>query len=151
MPRSVNKVTAYITWHDRVLIFSQPASPEAGVQVPSGTMEAGEEPAAAVMREAYEETGLDGLQLAAYLGREDSTYTDKNGHEVTSRRHFFHLRFSGQSPQRWRHWEETPSGDVDGPILFELWWATFDEAKSLVYGRFATLLHRLQGELDPDR
>ena len=40
-------------------------APEAGIQVPAGTVEADETPAAAALREAREETGLGDLRLAA--------------------------------------------------------------------------------------
>jgi len=39
------KVVAYITQGDRPLVFSHPLCPEAGVQVPAGTIEEGEAPA----------------------------------------------------------------------------------------------------------
>ena len=68
MPTVKHKVFAYITWGDRLLVFSHPYAPEAGNQVLAGTMEEGEEPEEAIMREAFEETGLNGLQLRAFLG-----------------------------------------------------------------------------------
>jgi 8-oxo-dGTP pyrophosphatase MutT (NUDIX family) len=51
-----SKVFAYITWGIKLLVFSQPTAPEAGIQVPAGTVEDGEAVDAAVMREAFEET-----------------------------------------------------------------------------------------------
>jgi 8-oxo-dGTP pyrophosphatase MutT (NUDIX family) len=43
-------------------------SPEAGFQVPAGTLEDGEEPERGVLREAMEETGLTRLEVVAFLG-----------------------------------------------------------------------------------
>lgn len=42
-----------------------------GVQVPAGTVQDGEALGAAAIREAGEETGLDGLTLVRYLGTAD--------------------------------------------------------------------------------
>ena len=47
-----HKVFAYITYHHRLLVFSHPFAPEAGIQVPAGTIKADEPPEAAVLREA---------------------------------------------------------------------------------------------------
>jgi len=54
MPAIIQKVLAYVTWGDKLLVFSHPDFPEAGIQVPAGTIEPGEEPEAAVLREAFE-------------------------------------------------------------------------------------------------
>lgn len=68
MPR-LEKVTAVITRRrhemDELLLIRHPY---AGLQLPAGTVEPGEEAAAAVVREAREETGLE-TEIAAYLGR----------------------------------------------------------------------------------
>lgn len=42
----------------RLLVFTQPGSPAAGVQVPAGSIEPDEQPLAAAHREVLEETGL---------------------------------------------------------------------------------------------
>lgn len=62
------KAFAYITsltTRNRLLVFSHPLSPEAGVQVPAGTMGDQESPEDAVLREAREETGPHPLPLVA--------------------------------------------------------------------------------------
>jgi len=64
----ISKVLAYITHANRLLVFSHPHSPEAGIQVPAGTLKDGERPEDAVLREAHEETGLTHLELAGFLG-----------------------------------------------------------------------------------
>jgi 8-oxo-dGTP pyrophosphatase MutT (NUDIX family) len=65
----IGKVTAFITRDTdagrELLVFTHA---DAGIQVPAGTMEAGETPETAVLREAYEETGLTAVRIAAYLG-----------------------------------------------------------------------------------
>lgn len=113
------------------------------MQVPAGTMEAGEDPHQAVLREAQEETGLSGLEVHSYLGRHDSTFENERGEQMTVRRHFFHLRYHGEAPGRWQHWEMTPSGGVEEPILFELWWAPLNEARALLNAWFTTMLEKV--------
>lgn len=71
---SLQKVTAFILHRKKsgreLLLFEHPT---AGIQVPAGTVEAGEEPRAAALREAGEESGLEGLRLEEFLGcREES-------------------------------------------------------------------------------
>ncbi len=64
MARAVReRVLAYITQGDRLLVFRHTRSPEADIQVPGGTVEAGEAPEAAALREAREESGLAVLHL----------------------------------------------------------------------------------------
>ncbi|MBM7785156.1 NUDIX domain-containing protein [Tenggerimyces flavus] len=63
------KVTSFVTRGDglgrELLVFWHAGS---GVQVPAGTVEPGEPFEAAAIREAAEETGLDGLELVRSLG-----------------------------------------------------------------------------------
>ena len=61
------KVYAYIITRinaDRhLLVFNHVYSPEAGTQVPGGSVEPGENVVAAVVREAQEETGIENLHF----------------------------------------------------------------------------------------
>jgi NUDIX domain len=50
-----HKVFAYITHCNRLLVFVHPFAPEAGIQIPAGTIKANERPEEAVLREAFEE------------------------------------------------------------------------------------------------
>ena len=69
MPQTMPKVTALITrqtdagMHD-LLVFRHPT---AGVQLPAGTVEAGESMETAVLREAAEESGLTDITLIKHL------------------------------------------------------------------------------------
>lgn len=65
----LEKVTAFITResqdrHD-LLLFEHP---NAGIQIPAGTVEGDETPQEAVLREVAEETGLISLSIRRYLG-----------------------------------------------------------------------------------
>ena len=112
------KVYAYITHATRLLVFSHPQSPEAGIQIPGGTIERGEDPEAAVMREAFEETGLDRLALGSFLGE---TIYHVPGAERTHRR-FYHLVCGDDPPEAWRRIERHPSEGDETEILFGLFW-----------------------------
>src|SRR5690348_12374526 len=102
MPALKRKVFAYITHTDRLLVFRHPTAPEVGIQVPAGTVQAGEPPAVAVLREAAEETGLDGLRLARLLGEQLRRMADFGRDEV-HHRYFYHLCCPGAPPITWRH------------------------------------------------
>jgi 8-oxo-dGTP diphosphatase len=139
----IRKVVAYITQGDKLLVFSHPHHPDAGIQVPAGTVEEGESPREAVLREAREETGLDDLEIRSYLGVREydlSAY----GRAETQRRHFFHLAFCGEAPARWRHYEEHPFEGSAESIEFELFWVKFPgEVPELVAGQ-GELLSKLK-------
>jgi 8-oxo-dGTP diphosphatase len=116
----VEKVVAYITQQDQLLVFSHVEHPEAGIQVPAGTLLRGEDPVEAVLREAHEETGLSGLRIIRFLGtRELSALA--TGSSQPQRRHFFQLATAEEPPLRWRHWETCP-GDGSEAVEFELFW-----------------------------
>ncbi len=69
LSKIVEKVTAFITRgakDERELLLIE--HPNAGIQVPAGTVEDGETPEEAVIREATEETGLTSLSIRRYLG-----------------------------------------------------------------------------------
>ena len=66
--RRRQRVYAYSTHAGRFLVFEHPDHPDAGIQVPAGTVKSGESPNEAVLREAREETGLSGLNKAHCLG-----------------------------------------------------------------------------------
>ena len=69
MNEVVQKVTAFIVRErdgiKELLVFKHPT---AGVQIPAGTVEKGEDIETAVKREAYEETGLKFVEIENYLG-----------------------------------------------------------------------------------
>lgn len=67
----IEKVTAFIKRERDLLLLRHPY---AGHQFPAGTVEPGEDHAAAVIREAHEETGLpeSALSIVRYLGSRES-------------------------------------------------------------------------------
>ena len=127
MPIRQHKVFAYITHGDRLLVFSHPDSPEAGIQVPAGTLKDDERPEDGVMREALEETGLTKLTLVSFLGEVERDMSDFGLDEIHHRR-FYHLRCDGDPPDAWRHFESDPSDGSAAPIAFEFFWAPMPDA-----------------------
>ena len=69
MNESIEKVTAFITQErngmNTLLVFKHPT---AGTQIPAGSVEIGEDIKTAVVRETYEETGLQHAKIEKYLG-----------------------------------------------------------------------------------
>ncbi|WP_460799192.1 NUDIX hydrolase [Microbacterium sp. GXF0217] len=108
--RLVRKVVAYVVHDGDLLVFTHDDVPldVAGVQVPAGSIEPGEEPGVAVVREALEETGV-ATRVIRDLGVEvyDVWPSKPELHE----RHFFQLAPVEHSvPERWSAGEEDPSG-----------------------------------------
>ncbi|MEX1158029.1 MAG: NUDIX domain-containing protein, partial [Thermomicrobiales bacterium] len=126
------KVMAYITHGSRLLVFREPDFPDAGIQVPGGSVAAGERLEVAVMREAFEETGLKGLSLGTYLGdvkhdlsalhAENRSDFSPLGRPEIHHRHYYHLMVAGDVPESWQHTERDPSEGVHESILFEFTW-----------------------------
>ena len=85
------KAFAYITNRNRLLVFVHPFAPEAGIQVPAGTVKTNERPEEAVLREAFEETGLSGLVVESFLGEDERDMSDFGKDEI-HHRYFYHLR-----------------------------------------------------------
>jgi 8-oxo-dGTP pyrophosphatase MutT (NUDIX family) len=123
----VRKAFAYITHRDRLLVFAHPDFPDAGIQVPAGTMRPDETPEAAVLREAWEETGLDGLRIVRFLGEQDflavssDTIRFGDGQTTIHHRFFFHLVFEGEPRETWRHYELHDG--LAPPTAFDMSWA----------------------------
>ncbi len=112
----------YITHHNRLLVFDHPDSPEAGTQVPAGTLHYKEQPEIAALREAEEETGLTNLRLDGLLGERVLDLTPYGKPEI-HRRFFYHLICDDDEVQeRWIHHESDPSQGKGNPIPFDLYW-----------------------------
>lgn len=77
---AVEKVTAFVMQQregiDELLLLYHPY---AGIQLPAGTVEIGESAKMAALREAQEETGLEGLTWGGMLGVERETLSPGTG------------------------------------------------------------------------
>jgi ADP-ribose pyrophosphatase YjhB (NUDIX family) len=139
----VEKVYAYITQEDKLLVFKHTRYPEAGIQVPGGTVEGDESPEDAVLREVREETGLNDLEIISYLGMEPFDLT-KFGEKGIQHRHFFHLSYTGPIREGWQHYERTPSDGHPRPIEFGFYWVTMLEEKPELAGQQGVMLHKVK-------
>jgi 8-oxo-dGTP pyrophosphatase MutT (NUDIX family) len=152
-PLFSRRAVAYITHGDRLLVFRHIDAAgntirEAGIQVPGGSIEPGESTRAGTLREAHEETGLEELQVQAFLGWHNLDMA-RYGKSGVVRMFYYHLMFEGETPERWVHDELDPSDGTpnpDGiraPIPLELYWVRFpDEVPELV-GDQGVYLHKL--------
>ena len=146
MRREKYKVFAYISHAGRLLVFSHPDHPEAGIQVPAGSVKEGEQLETAVMREAFEETGLQGLELVAFLGEQWRSMADF-GLDQIHHRYFYHLRFNGNPPETWRHYERDPSDGGSEAIAFDFFWARLPHGVPALIADHDAMLPRLLEQL----
>ncbi len=140
MATIINKVLAYVTRGDELLVFRHRDFPEAGIQVPAGTVEEGESPNDAVLREVYEESGLDQVRIVRLLGsylHDAAPYRDE-----THRRHVYHLETTGPVASAWLHHESSPS-DGSPPYAFSFCWMKLDDPELNLAGGQGHLLSRL--------
>ena len=111
----------YVVRNGRLLVFRHRDYPEAGVQVPAGTLRDGEAPEAGAIRETEEETGRRGYRIVARLGTYDHEFRDTfegvERHELHER-HVFHLEPPPELPDEWSHL----AVDEEGDFWFEFSW-----------------------------
>ena len=135
---TVKKVVAYVTRGDELLVFTHRDVPEAGVQVPAGTVEDGETLNTALLREVHEETGLrpTALRTQAYLGRR-LWQAGPHCHE----RHFFQLVLTGDAPDSWLHYERFAGSGETFAFCFS--WVRLDDPHLCLAGEQGALLGKL--------
>lgn len=118
-----HKVLAYITrergGRTELLVFNQRDHPEAGLQVPAGTVEPGEPIEHALWREVAEEAGLTAAELR--LARRLVEHPEPEWDQV---RHVFHLAASVDLPEAWTHLVQ--GAGEDAGMAFVYHWATLD-------------------------
>lgn len=124
-----HRVFTYITRGDQLLILEYVDGRYLQPQIPGGTVEAGEQPEQAALREAQEETGLAALEVVSYLGSFERDLTDI-GRDETIVAWFFHLHTDEATPHRWRHFENDSSEGLD-PVEFAVSWAPLDNLPEL--------------------
>ena len=143
--RVVEKVVAYVT-RDKYLLVFRHVDFDAGIQAPAGTLEPGESPDDGVLREAQEETGLDGLAVRRFLGVRDYDMSSYRLAEL-HRRYYFHLEYKGDAPSIWRHFESHPSGCPSKRIEFELYWVRLPDGVPELAGSQGDFLAELDTPL----
>jgi 8-oxo-dGTP pyrophosphatase MutT (NUDIX family) len=92
------RVVAYVVRDGVLLVFDHRDVPEAGTQLPAGTVEDSEDPATAVVREVLEECGVR-AEVVRELGFTD-TIAPKRGEP---RRNFFFELTTDDPRDEWEH------------------------------------------------
>lgn len=141
-PTEVEKAYAYVVRNgDRpeLLVFQDADSDEdadCGVEIPKGTVEDGEDPGDAVVRETQEETGLDAFDDISWLASDRWPHPAK---AKVYRRHFFRIDVE-DAPDAWEH-AVTGEGEEAGDV-YELFWVRIPPDVSIVRD-MDDYLHRL--------
>jgi len=95
------RVVAYLTRAGEngreLLVFEHRDYPEAGVQVPAGRLDPGEDLEPALLREIAEESGLENVRIIGELPDSESHY------ESRYENHGFHAVADGELPDEWEH------------------------------------------------
>ncbi|QUW23628.1 NUDIX hydrolase [Sporosarcina sp. Marseille-Q4063] len=100
------KVLAYITRGEEpdweILVFQQKDNPEAGIQVPGGTIESDELIIDALYREIEEETGItrENLELKGKVIK--NKYFPEHKNKIYERT-IFHLSYIGDNDEKWEY------------------------------------------------
>jgi ADP-ribose pyrophosphatase YjhB (NUDIX family) len=131
------KVVAYVTrrtpgGRTELLVFDHRDHPEAGTQVPAGTVHDGESIEHALQREVLEETGRADLRPIRMLAHYDWVHPRTgNTHE----RHVFHLEAPPEVPDEWA-WTETSGGELSDEhgYVFVYRWVPLDRVPPLAGG-----------------
>jgi 8-oxo-dGTP pyrophosphatase MutT (NUDIX family) len=127
----IPKVLAYITRDGsagkEVLVFRHRHHPDAGIQVPGGTVEPGEDLIAALHREVEEETGLTGLQVVGQLAqaRFFAAWRDE-----WQERNVFHLEAPSELASSWLH--VVTAGEEDKGLHLDCFWLPVNEAQAVL-------------------
>lgn len=134
---TTEKVVCYVVRDDRLLVFRHCdySDEEVGIQVPAGTIRSDETPEQAALREAREETGLDGFTIVRKLGVTEYDITPYRC-EI-QRRHVFQLALDGEAPERWTS-QETHDG-AHSPTRLECFWIALRQAHVLQSGQGALI------------
>jgi ADP-ribose pyrophosphatase YjhB (NUDIX family) len=112
------RVVAYVTREraggTELLTIEHRDLPEAGVQVPAGRLEHGENLESGLLRELAEETGLVGVRVVRELPDFEAAYRS------LSENHAFHLVAETETPESWEH-EVSGEGSDTGLVYLCRW------------------------------
>jgi len=126
MRAAVHKACAcMVDGRGRLLVFDHPE--DGGMQLPKGTVEAGESPEDAVRRELLEESGIayaGPLEALGTLDRECEAGVEGNVHRHPQLWHLFLMRAEGVLPERFDH-VASGSPEEDG-LVFAFSWLAAD-------------------------
>lgn len=133
MPKVTGKAVCYVVQDGHLLVFTHLRHPMhiTGVQVPAGTIAAGESPLEAAGRELFEETGLAAIAIRE-LGT--AAYDLRPTRDEIANRHFLELAVPPQDvSRRWIAGELDPSHG-GAAEEWECWWLPVEHAHVLAAG-----------------
>lgn len=125
------KVLAYICRFNQglwqLLVFDHDKTfPDAGVQIPGGTVEKGEALQVALEREIFEESGLQNLMIVSQIDQYDfqNPATGK-----TQQRHVFLALAPNEERDQWTH--HVKGSGEDSTLIFHFRWMPIAQARHL--------------------
>ena len=144
----IEKACACVVQRGRVLVFRHPHS-TGGVQLPKGTIEPGESPENAVIRELAEESGLRlsaAPKLVAemkFTGAAKKAFPEK----LPTQQRWFVFRFDAVDTLP-EHWTHTATGSpAEHGLVFDYFWHPLSESFAAAHrdsdARFATVIDAL--------
>jgi 8-oxo-dGTP pyrophosphatase MutT (NUDIX family)/ribosomal protein S18 acetylase RimI-like enzyme len=133
-PTHKEKVLAYITRQGSkgldLLVFEHRDIPEAGIQVPAGTVDPGESVSFALLREVQEESGLEFKDPGNLLGSFKWFQEDRN---ELHNRNVFHLIAPADVLDEWVH--IVKGHDEDVGMAFKYYWIPLADAITRLAGK----------------
>ncbi|MBT4791348.1 MAG: GNAT family N-acetyltransferase [Halobacteriovoraceae bacterium] len=137
---SRDKVLAYIIRINNgvreLLVFDHRDQPEVNPQVPGGTVDSGESFDCAVLREVFEESGLEFHHTDLYLGQFDYMLQKKN---QLHKRGVYLLK-SNEARSQWMH--IVSAGEEDKGMKFDYYWLPIEDARDRLMGGMGEYLPR---------
>ncbi len=138
--KKIEKVLAYILRKSKnsfeVLVFEHVDYPEAGIQVPAGTVLLNESLNDAVLREVREETGIQGAEIQKHLGCFEYFREDRQEMHM---RNVYQLTTNQELPTNWIH--HVISHDEDNKLKFKCYWMTISSAQNALAAEQGAYIH----------
>ena len=138
MPAAIDKAVCYVVQDGHLLVFTHLRHPMhvTGVQVPAGTIKAGEAPDWAALRELHEETGLEGsvVRVPGHCRLRPAPRPQRDRHQAL-------LRAGGPQPGYLPPLDRRGTRPRHGgvPETWECWWLPLEQAHVLAAGLGARL------------
>lgn len=130
MPQ-IKKAYAYITRVSdgrlQLLVFQHKNIPEAGIQIPKGTVKEDEDTFSAVIREVQEETGIQTFEVGKLIA---SDYWENDDGAMHNR--YFYKIICHEMADEWEY-NPTGGGEEEG-LTFQFFWISSDEEFELIRG-----------------
>ncbi|OXS59576.1 8-oxo-dGTP pyrophosphatase MutT (NUDIX family) [Bacillus sp. V-88] len=127
----IKKAYAYVTrvrdGRLQVLVFQHKDIPEAGIQIPKGTVKEEEDTYSAVIREVKEETGIQKFEVEKLISADFWRNDDGAMHN-----RYFYKIVCNEKADAWEY-NPTGGGEEDG-LTFQFFFISSDEEVELIRG-----------------